>query len=196
MVSGTSVSYFTVYGDAGDDTVDASLVASTPVAFLAGGGADSFTGGGGNDSFSFAVVDLTAADTVVGGAGSGKLVLTTAGTVSAASLANVSGLEALVLNPGGNNVTLTDGMVAGTSVGYFTVHGGAGDDTVDAISSPAPRLRSLPAAALTASLAGAATTPSRLLLPISRRPTDGRLNRHSFCPDGTAACCRRRRHRA
>src|SRR5205823_9699917 len=42
------------------------------------------------------------------------------------------GLEGLVLANGTNNVTLTNGLTAGTSVGYFAVTGGAGNDTVDA----------------------------------------------------------------
>jgi Ca2+-binding RTX toxin-like protein len=132
LAAGSSVGYFSVVGGAGNDTVDASFVINTPVAFVSNGGNDNFTGGNRDDSFSFAAADLTSADTVAGGGGADKLVLTTAGTVSAANLAGVSGLEALVLDSGGNNVTLTDGMVAAPSTGFFAVFDGAGADTVDA----------------------------------------------------------------
>jgi Ca2+-binding RTX toxin-like protein len=46
----------------------------------------------------------------------------------------VSGLEVIKLNSAGNSVTLTNGLVAPSSQGYFIVYDGAGDDTVDASS--------------------------------------------------------------
>jgi hypothetical protein len=133
LVAGTSVGYFTVYDSANADTVDASGVSNgIAITIFSQGGADIFKGGNGNDTFWFNAADLTSADTVAGGAGVDRLIFNSTGTVAAAAFTNVSGLEDITLNGGGNNVTLTDGLVTGTSVGYFTVHGSANADTVDA----------------------------------------------------------------
>jgi Ca2+-binding RTX toxin-like protein len=67
----------------------------------------------------------------VGGAGFDRLSFLDAGTVASSAFTHVSGLEALVLSAGGNTVTLTNALVAGSSAGYFAVYGGTGDDTVD-----------------------------------------------------------------
>jgi hypothetical protein len=133
LVAGTSVGYFTVYDSANADTVDASGVTNNiGITVFSQGGTDTFTGGNGNDSFWFNAADLTSADTVAGGAGIDRLIFNNAGTVAAGALTNVTGLEDITLNGGGNNITLTNGAIAGTSIGYFTVHGSASADTVDA----------------------------------------------------------------
>src|SRR5439155_1569025 len=86
--------------------------------------------------FDFTSADLQSTDTITGGA-TGSFVdvmrLTAAGTIVASQFANVTNIEELLLPSAGNSVvTLTNGLVAGTSIGYFAVGDGPGDDTVDA----------------------------------------------------------------
>ena len=130
LVSGAS--YFTVNDGGGNDSVDASAVTATPVVFIEGAGTDTFKGGSGNDAVYVAVADLTSADTLQGGAGVDNLYITTAGTVAGSAFTNVTGFEGLVLSGLGNNVTLTNSLVAGSNNGVFAVADGAGNDTVDA----------------------------------------------------------------
>ena len=128
-------------GGAGSDTVDASAISNgTAVSFLAGSGADTFKGGNGRDDSVFAADELTSADTVTGGSAIDTLYFLTPGEVAATSFANVTNIEGLGLDPGGNKVTLTDSLVAGSSIGSFRVGGGAGADIVDAsaISNATP----------------------------------------------------------
>jgi VCBS repeat-containing protein len=132
LVAGTSTGFFTILDGGGNDTVNASAVSTKPVVFYAAGGADAFTGGGGNDSFVFATTDLTSADTVQGGGGTDNLYFSTAGTVAASAFTNVSGIEGIGLSSLGNNITLTNSLVAGSGNGSFAVSDGAGNDTVDA----------------------------------------------------------------
>jgi hypothetical protein len=133
LVGGSDNGVFAVLGGAGDNVIDASGVTNgVSIAFLAGGGGDTFRGGNGADGFAFKASEVTAADTVQGGAGIDNLFIVTAGTLDAASFTNVTGTEAIVLADGVNHVTLTNGLVAGTSIGYFAVAGGSGNDTVDA----------------------------------------------------------------
>jgi VCBS repeat-containing protein len=128
----TGASYFSVNDGGGDDGVNASAVTTTPIVFFAGAGTDTFTGGGGNDAVYIAVADLTSADHLQGGAGVDNLYLTTAGTVAGVAFTNVTGFEGLVLSGLGNDVTLTNSLVAGSNNGVFAVADGAGNDTVDA----------------------------------------------------------------
>jgi VCBS repeat-containing protein len=130
LVAGAS--YFSVNDGGGNDSVDASAVTSTPIVFFAGAGSDTFTAGSGNDAVFVATADLTSGDNFQGGAGIDNLYLTTAGTVAGSAFTNVSGFEGLVLSGLGNNVTLTNSLVAGSSNGVFAVADGAGNDTVDA----------------------------------------------------------------
>ncbi|WP_375412919.1 VCBS domain-containing protein [uncultured Bradyrhizobium sp.] len=132
LVAGTSTGFFTILDGGGDDTVNASAVSSKSIVFYAAAGADSFTGGGGNDSLVFATADLTSADTIDGGAGIDNLYLSTVGVVAASAFTHVTGIEGIGLNSGGNDVTLTNALVAGSNSGSFGVSDGAGDDTVDA----------------------------------------------------------------
>lgn len=131
LVAGTSIGYFAVADSDSSDIVDASAVSTTPIVFFSGGG-DSFSGGHGNDALVIASADLTSAETVQGGAGIDNLYLATSGIVSASAFAHVTGIEGLVLANGTNNVTLTGGVTAAASIGYFVVAGGTGNDTVDA----------------------------------------------------------------
>jgi len=85
--------------------------------------------------FQLTPATLQATDTVTGGAASpfvDNLEVTATGTLAAAQFQGVTGVEQLILSSAGNNVTLTNALVAGTSTGNFRVEGGAGDDTVDA----------------------------------------------------------------
>jgi hypothetical protein len=131
LVAGTSIGYFAIADSDSNDTVDASAVGAMPIVFFSGGG-DSFSGGHGNDALVIASADLTATETIQAGAGIDNLYLTTSGTVSASAFAHVSGIEGLVLANGINNVTLTGGLTAATSIGYFAVAGGTANDTIDA----------------------------------------------------------------
>jgi hypothetical protein len=133
LVAGTGIGYFAVVDGGGSDTIDASAISTKPVVFFATSGNDTFKGGHGNDAVALAATDLTSADTIQGGGGIDNLYLGSAGTVTSSSFANVSGFEGLVLANGTNNVTLTNGFVANTSIGYVAVAGGTGD-TVDASS--------------------------------------------------------------
>src|SRR5262245_55245081 len=100
-------------------------------------GVDSFTGNTGEDNtFQFTSSTLQATDIVTGGATGAfvdKLVLTAAGSISAAQFALVTNVEQLVLANGPNSVTLTNGLVAGTSVagGLVQVVGGSDVDRID-----------------------------------------------------------------
>ncbi len=133
LVAGSNTGVFMVADGAGNDTIDASGVTNGgSVVIFASSGADTFKGGNGLNGYSFAVANLTNADTVVGGSAVDNLVFTTAGTLAASAFTNVTGIEAIVLANGVNNVTLTNGLVGGTSIGYFAVVGGTGNDTVDA----------------------------------------------------------------
>ena len=85
--------------------------------------------------FQLTPATLQATDTVTGGAASpfvDNLEVTAAGTLAAAQFQGVTGVEQLILSSAGNDVTLTNGLVAGTSTGNFRVEGGAGNDIVDA----------------------------------------------------------------
>ena len=131
LVGGSDNGALAVAGGAGNDSVDASGVTNGgTIAFLASGGADTFRGGNGTNIYSFAPTDLTSADTVQGGA-IDILLLNTAGTLAASAFTNVTGIETLSLANGTNNVTLTDGLVGGSSFGFFVVRDGTGNDTVD-----------------------------------------------------------------
>jgi hypothetical protein len=141
LVAGTSTGNFRVEGGAGGDTVDASAITNfTPVSFIAGTGNDSFKGGNGRSDSVFAANALTSADTVVGGSAADFLYFLTAGAVAVDAFANVSAIEGVVFDSGGNSVTLTDGLVSGSSNGVFRVGGGAGDDVVDASAVSATAL--------------------------------------------------------
>jgi hypothetical protein len=102
----------------GDDTVDASGITNhRTVTFVSHGGADTFKAGNGLYEYRFAAADLTSADTIVGGPNGDILRIVSPGTLTASSFTNVSGIQLLLLPNGGDNVTLTNGLVAGTSRG-------------------------------------------------------------------------------
>ena len=133
LVAGSSAGAFVVIGAAGNDAVNASGVTNgMPIVFSGNGGSDTFVGSSGVNISYFDAGDLTAADTVTGGVGTDTIVIASAGTLAASAFTNVTGIETLYLNTAGNNVTLTNGLVAGASAGSFGVVGGAGNDTVDA----------------------------------------------------------------
>ena len=100
-------------------------------------GVDNLTGNAGQDNtFQVTASTLQSTDIVTGGATGSfidTLSLTAAGTITAAQFAGVTNIEQLTLANGTNSVTLTNGLVAGTSLAgrAFVVAGGTGDDTVD-----------------------------------------------------------------
>lgn len=105
-------------------------------AFTLTPGTDNFTGLTSESNFyNFTPSTLSSDDSVTGGA-SGTfvdvLVMTGAGIVTAGQFANVRNIEQLNLADGGDNVTLTNGLVQDASTAFFTVIDGNGDDTVDA----------------------------------------------------------------
>src|SRR5262245_22954535 len=99
-------------------------------------GSDNFTGIANEfNFFDFTPTTLSASDTITGIVSASffdALRLTAGGTVTAAQFDRVTRIEHLFLSAAGNNVTLTSGLVAGSSAGSFVVVGGAGNDTVDA----------------------------------------------------------------
>jgi hypothetical protein len=124
-----------------NDTVDASGITNgVRIAFYARDGATTFTGGNGSDYLSFMSDKLTAADHVDGGANFDIIEIATPGAVSASAFANVKGIDELILNHGGSDVTLSDGVVAGSDNGVFVVFDGNGSDTVNAASVIADRV--------------------------------------------------------
>jgi len=125
--------------------------------------------------FQLTPATLQATDTVTGGAASpfvDNLEVTATGTLAAAQFQGVTGVEQLILSSAGNDVTLTNGLVAGTSTGNFRVEGGAGDDTVDAsaITNFTP-VSSSPVPATTASRAAMAAAIRSSPRTPSHRPT-------------------------
>src|SRR4051794_37706362 len=98
-------------------------------------GVDTFTGAPGQrNNFFFIPTNLQGTDTVTGGATGGfidVLSVTAGGTVTAGQFAGVTNVEELDLSASGNAVTLTNGLVAGTSTGQFTIGDGGGADVVD-----------------------------------------------------------------
>jgi VCBS repeat-containing protein len=133
LVAESSAGIFSVVGDAGNDTVNASGVTNgMRIAFYAGSGTDSFVGGNGNDYVEFATAELTAADSVNGGNGFDFLAFSTGGTVTAAALASVTSIEEVLLSNAGNSLTLSNAFVAGADNGVMSIVDGTGNDTIDA----------------------------------------------------------------
>src|SRR3954453_11731024 len=99
-------------------------------------GVDNFVGVAGDyNVFQFTPSTLQAADTITGGATGSffdVLVATALGTITAAQFTQVTNIEQMNLSAGGNNVTLTNGLVANSSFGYFVVLSGGGTNVVNA----------------------------------------------------------------
>ena len=81
------------------------------------------------------------------------MVATAAGTIASRSSPGVTNIEQLILSSGGNNVTLTNGLVAGTSFGFFAVVDGGGNERWTRAPSPPSRSCFSPAPAPTRSRA-------------------------------------------
>src|SRR6266850_983953 len=98
--------------------------------------ADNFTGNAGEtNTVFFTPTTLQSVDIITGGATGSFfdiLTITAAGTFAASQFAGVTNFELLNLSSAGNNVALTNGLVAGSSTGIFAVVGGSGNDAVDA----------------------------------------------------------------
>ncbi|SFS10949.1 calcium-binding protein [Sphingomonas jatrophae] len=122
----------TVYGNSGNDTIDAATLTGTNrIEVYAGLGNDVLRGGAGNDLFRFSVAGLDAGDTVAGGAGYDELAISSGGQLTAARLANVSGIEQITFATGGLAVTL-DNATAAANAAVLAMFGSVGNDTVDA----------------------------------------------------------------
>src|SRR4051812_31155875 len=79
--------------------------------------------------FYFTPSTLQSNDSILGAASALDVaVLTASGTVVASQFAGVQNLEELRLAGAGDNVTLTDALIAGSSAGYFTIVDGAASD--------------------------------------------------------------------
>jgi large repetitive protein len=98
-------------------------------------GVDTFTGTPGQrNTFFFTASTLQSTDSITGGATGGSidvLSVTAGGTIAASQFAGVTNVEELDLAAAGNSITLTNGLVAGSSTGQFTIVDGGGDDIVD-----------------------------------------------------------------
>ncbi len=133
LVAGANGGFFTIFGSSGAETIDGSGITNgVHLVFIAGSGNDTFIGGASNDSFVMILPLFDAADHVVGGAGFDTLLLAGGGVLAASAFSQVSGIEALNLAQAGNNVTLTNSLVASSDAGFFSVFDGGGNDTVDA----------------------------------------------------------------
>src|SRR6202035_1599426 len=99
-------------------------------------GVDTFSGAAGQqNTFFFTPTTLQPTDTITGGATGGfidVLSVTAGGTIAANQVTNVTNVEELDLSASGNSVTLTNGLVAGTSTGTFNVVETGGNNVVDA----------------------------------------------------------------
>jgi Cadherin domain len=87
------------------------------------------------NAFQLTPATLQSTDTIVGAAAGGFIdlvVVTAPGTIAAPQFSGVTNIEELNLSNGGSNVTLTDGLVSGTSIGYFAIADSEDNDTVDA----------------------------------------------------------------
>ena len=121
-----------VFDGAGNDTVIGSGVNNNrSIHFRSQGGNDTLTGGNWHDTFFFNPTDLNGSDVLVGGAGFDAIQLTAGGAIAAAAFAQVTGVDALVLNDAGNNVTLSNSLLANNDQGGFAVVDGTGNDVVD-----------------------------------------------------------------
>ena len=118
----------------GNNTIDASGLTSTrAIIFYAGSGADTLKGAAGNDAFVFTSTnEFSVADFVSGGAGDDAILFVNGGTIAGSAFTNVSGIEEMALSFAGNNVTLTNSLVGGSSVGAFAVAAQGGTNIVDA----------------------------------------------------------------
>src|SRR4051794_15105164 len=98
-------------------------------------GVDTFTGTPSQrNTFFFTASTLQSTDSITGGATGGfidVLSVTAGGTIGATQFAGVTNVEELDLAAAGNSITLTNGLVAGSSTGQLTIVDGGGDDIVD-----------------------------------------------------------------
>jgi Ca2+-binding RTX toxin-like protein len=133
LVTSANNQYLTIFGNIGNDTIDASAVtsATTRLEILAGGGTDAITGGAGNDIIRFSIAALDGADAVRGGAGTDQLILSGGGAMTAAKLAGVREMETVLLANGGITLTL-DNAFSLRNAATLTVYGATGNDVVDA----------------------------------------------------------------
>jgi len=129
--SSSAISMFAVIDSGWDDVIKGDGL-TAHLAVYASGGNDTFLGGSGNDFFRFDASELTFRDTVAGNGGFDTLALSSGGLVSASALAHVTGIDALLLSGLGNEINLTNALVAGSTLGVFTVVDGGGNDIVDA----------------------------------------------------------------
>src|SRR5947209_19792309 len=99
-------------------------------------GTDNLTGVSNDyNAFQLDAATLQSTDTVTGGATGSffdVILVTAAGTIAASQFAGVTNIEQLNLSSAGSNVSLSNGLVAGTSTGFFTILDGGGNDTVNA----------------------------------------------------------------
>lgn len=131
-----SAGWFSVVGNAGDDSVDASLVTGgvNRVQFvLGGGGDDTFIGSAGADVLRVQAAELTSADSINAGASASDVMrFDSAGAVDAGAFANIRRVERIELNSGGNEITLAQAFAASADGGTVQVFSGGGANVVDA----------------------------------------------------------------
>src|SRR3954467_5601545 len=88
-------------------------------------GTDNFTGLPGDyNAFQLDAATLQSTDTVTGGATGSfydVILVTAAGTITASQFAGVTNMEQLNLSSGGGNITLSNGLVAVPTTGFFPI---------------------------------------------------------------------------
>src|SRR5262245_47177295 len=92
---------------------------------------DAFAGPPENNTLLFTPTTLQSTDTITGGDFLDIMEVTAGGTIDASQFEGVTNIEQLNLSGAGNNITLTDGLVSGSSAGFFTIVDGGGDDVVN-----------------------------------------------------------------
>lgn len=134
-IVGLANSRIEIWGQAGNDSVDASALSRAyGIDTRSGGGNDSLIGGAGTDIFRFNIADLNSSDSVSGGGWADQLILSGGGSLSANDLSGVRGVETVILWGGPTQITLVDSLFRDISGGRITIRGSSDADRIDGSS--------------------------------------------------------------
>ncbi|WP_311269145.1 calcium-binding protein [Sphingobium sp. WCS2017Hpa-17] len=134
-VAGLANNRIEIWGQSGNDSVDASALSRAyGIDTRSGGGNDSLTGGAGTDIFRFNIADLNSGDSVSGGGWADQLILIGGGSLSANDLSGVRGVETIILWGGPAQITLADSLFRDIGGGRITIQGSSNADRIDGSS--------------------------------------------------------------